>query len=72
MEHDDWGPVISRIEHDHYNSQEAVAKAFSIALMGDEDDWRQHMTNAKRLMSHMSQTIPSLPHQSNQSEDVNG
>lgn len=34
MEHDDWGLVFAGVEHDHFNNKVAVAKAFSITLMG--------------------------------------
>ncbi len=64
MEHEDWGPVIARIEQDHYANQEAVAKAFSVALIGDDKDWRQHMTNARRFIEAMKQSMPQCAYPS--------
>lgn len=61
MEAEDWGPVLARIEQDHFRNTEAVAKAISYALMGDTDDWRQHMTHAQRLIGEMERTIPDCP-----------
>ncbi len=61
MEFEDWGPVIARIERDHFNNTEAVAKAISYALMGDTDDWRQHMTNAQRFIGEMARSMPECP-----------
>jgi hypothetical protein len=58
MEFEDWGPVVARIEHDHRENEVAVAKALSFALMGDEVDWRQHLTNAKRFILRMRRTVP--------------
>ena len=60
MEFDDWGPVFSRVEHDHFNNKVTVAKAFSIALVGDDIDWQQHMTNASRFIEAMNKTMPKV------------
>jgi hypothetical protein len=43
---------------DHRENEVAVAKALSFAMMGDEVDWRQHLTNAKRFILHMRRTVP--------------
>ena len=35
------------------SEQEKVARALSVALIGDENDWRQHLTHAKDFIAAM-------------------
>lgn len=58
MEHEDWGPVLADIERRHHGNQEAVAKALSVATIGDDKDWRQHMSHALRFIDEMNRTMP--------------
>lgn len=57
MEHEDWTMVIVDRERRHFTDQEAVARAFSVALLGDDKDWHGHMTHAKEFIEEMKRTF---------------
>ena len=60
MEHEDWGPVIADRFRRHMTNQEAVAKALTIALIGDDQDWREHMTHARDFLAAMAASHPVI------------
>ena len=60
MEHDDWGPVISFHFREHMTNIEAVAKALSIALIGDDNDWKGHMSHARDFLAAMMASNPPI------------
>jgi hypothetical protein len=60
METEDWSYVIFNNLRDHCTNREAVAKALSVALIGDDKDWRQHLTNAARFIEEMAKTRPTI------------
>lgn len=60
MEHDDWSAIVAQTEHSHYNNIEVVARALSVALIGDDVDWKQHLTNARRFIDEINRTIPTI------------
>lgn len=46
----------------HFRDEDAVAKAFSVALIGDENDWEQHHSNARRFLDAMEQSMLTKAH----------
>lgn len=61
MEFDDWSPVIAFYFREHMTSEDAIARAFSVALIGDDGDWKQHQSNAKRFLAAMRASMPGIP-----------
>lgn len=52
---DDYGDSYDDYGDSYYvqSEQEKVARALSVALIGDENDWRQHLTHAKDFIAAM-------------------
>lgn len=58
MEAEDWYVVIANNIINHFRDEDAVAKAISIAMLGDEKEWRGHRSHAKRFLDAMEKSMP--------------